>query len=515
MNWPNQERAFTETTAAIKRGVKRIVVTSPTGSGKGLMLQQMIEWARERFLEVAIYIHRRLLFDQTAARLESAGISFGKLAAGHEESDGDVQLCMIQTEHARKHKKLMRPAQVVIVDEAHLIKGDVAQRIFGEHLERGAVLVGYTATPLDLADVYEHLIVAGTNSEMRACGAIVPAMHYGCDEPDWKILKQAHGGADFTAQSLSKAFAPKRIFGRVLEWYRKLNPDQKPALLFAPGVKESVWFAESFTANGIPAASIDGDDIWLDGKSFPSSHDMRERTLDLLASGDIKVICNRFVLREGIDLPCVEHGILATAFGSLTSYIQSCGRLLRAFPGKEHAIIADHGGSWHRHGSINANRNWTLDSTAKEIATLREMTMRDRNEKPGEHLGKDGEPVCCPKCHKIRRTIIGQDWRTCDSCGYRASAKARPVIQSDGNLKIMQGDIYKPRRRRELPNDQRDWERMYYRAKHKDMTFLQMEALFAYEHNWTWPRRDMKYMPLAETDWLRTPNDVPSEALRH
>ena len=58
------------------------------------------------------------------------------------------------------------------------------------------------------------------------------------------------------------------------------------------------------------------------------------------------VLCNRFVC-AGIDAPWLAHGIFATIFTSLQSYLQSGGRLLRSFPGID-AVTIRHGGNWWR-----------------------------------------------------------------------------------------------------------------------------------------------------------------------
>ena len=67
------------------------------------------------------------------------------------------------------------------------------------------------------------------------------------------------------------------MFGRVLDHWRKLNPDGRPTILFAPGVAESIWFVDEFARNGIRAAHIDGEDTYLDGETvryFASTDDI-------------------------------------------------------------------------------------------------------------------------------------------------------------------------------------------------------------------------------------------------
>ena len=240
----------------------------------------------------------------------------------------------------------LHDAQLVIVDEAHMQKGKMADAILTEHRQAAANIVLVTATPIDLglvAGVEPKLVVAGKTSELRRRGALVPARHFGPDEPDTrKVRKQVW---EYTENDVRKIMMVQGIFGRVLTEFRRLNPDQRSTILSAPGVQESIWFAQQLTAAGVRSAHIDGKDCWIDGEFHRSDMDGRQQILDGSKDGSIKVVCNRFVLREGIDAPWLAHAIFATIFGSLQSYVQSGGRLLRAFPGLESVTIQDHGGN--------------------------------------------------------------------------------------------------------------------------------------------------------------------------
>jgi superfamily II DNA or RNA helicase len=285
----------------------------------------------------------------------------------------------------------LHDADRVLVDEAHLQISDTVQQILTWHLSRGAAYIGLTATPIGLWHLYDHLITAGTTSEMRNCGALVPCFHYGPDEPDLRKLK-LRLGQDLTEQQQRKVMMNSTIFGRVLEWFKKLNPEGRPTILFAPGVGESIWFAEQFFSAGISAAHIDGQEVWVNGKIERTSREARAEVLQNTRDGRIKVLCNRFVLREGIDAPWLSHGILATVFGSLQSYLQSGGRMLRAYPGLDRVTLQDHGGNWWRHGSLNADRQWRIEYDAYAVSRVREDRMRLKTEK---------EPVRCPDCALI------------------------------------------------------------------------------------------------------------------
>jgi DNA repair protein RadD len=513
--WPHQQSGFDGTLAAIAEGVRRILVTSPTGGGKSRIMGLLAAHYAAMNKKVILYSNRKLLVAQTSGVFDGLDITHGVRSAGHfPDADQAVQVSSIQTEDARVNKLktwTLHPADLVLVDEAHLIKADVATGLFQQHLDAGAVIVGFTATPLDLEARYDRLVIAGRPSELRACGALVPATHYGCDEPDLDALKKAKRrsipgeGEDFSETQARAAMCNPTLFARVGEWFTKLNPDHKPTLLFAPGVHESLWFAEKFLAKGITAAHLAANEVWLNGRWITGTtpaeeQEARQKVLDASKAGDCTVICNRFLLREGVDAPWLAHGIFATIFGSLQSYLQSGGRLLRAAPGKTLCTIQDHGGNWWRHGSLNADRHWDISYTAGMAFGLRAERMRDKKER---------EPWRCQGCGKVRTTA-------CD-CGHTPGPrKSRAVVTMEGDLKEMSGDVFKPRRVSDRPEGPQVWKRMYYRSMTEkgSRTFRAAMALFAQENYFAWPDKRWPYMPVREEDFFRLCRDVPRERLR-
>jgi superfamily II DNA or RNA helicase len=502
--WPHQIQGVRDVQAALARGEKRVLLTSPTGGGKTQMMADLIEqWTAEGY-RVALYTNRRLLVSQTSRAMDAAGVHHGVRAAGFEgEGFERVQICSVQTEASRVLKQgtwAIHNAQRILIDEAHLQTAAVMREFLERHIQAGASYVGLTATPLDLSDMYDCLVVAGTMSELRACGALVMADHYGPDEPDMRGVK-APLGEDLTEAQNVRAMMRPGLFGRVLDSYKKLNPERKPTILFAPGVKESLWFAQEFWKNGITAAHISGDAIWCNGVEARSSDKLREDLLNDSRFGNLAVLCNRFVLREGINCPWLAHGILACVFGSVQSYLQAGGRLLRAHPGLSRVTIQDHGGNWWRHGSLNADRSWRLVYTSGIVSGLREDLLRGDQRK---------EPARCPECNRV---IFGSKC----PCGrvIPLVMRSRAVIQADGELKQLGGRVYRPRRICGKANGPALWERMYYRScttKGK-RSFRAAAALFAQENNWGWPDPSWPLMPKEPIDHFRLVSDVPRENL--
>lgn len=504
--WPHQVDAVRGVHEAMDAGHHVIVLTSPTGGGKSLIMCDLIDASLHRQERSVLYTNRQMLTEQTIRVMRKHGIEHGVRAAGYEMRHADVQISSIQTEHSRvmKRKKMdLHDAHFVLVDEGHLQVGQAAQEIYKRHLESGAFLVLVTATPIGMGticDVEPALVVAGKTSDLRRCGSLVAARHYGCDEPDTrKVRKQPW---EYTENDVRKLVMVQGVFGRVLSEFNRLNPDQLPTILFAPGVPESIWFAEQFREAGIRSAHIDGKDCWLDGEFIPSGRDIRDEILAGSKAGSIKVICNRFVLREGIDAPWLAHGIFATVFGSLKSYLQSGGRLLRAHPSLDHVTIQDHGGNWHRHGSLNEDRVWNLAYTEAMIQGMREDRLRNKGE------GGTKEPFICPQCKKV---LTQPDC----PCGFKVTRRTRPVVQADGTIKEHEGDIYRPHRIKQRQDTLDLWTGCYYRARKSKngMTFRQARGLFCHENHY-YPPGNLPLMPREEIDWYRPVKDVPRERLQ-
>jgi DNA repair protein RadD len=441
--WPMQERGICLTLNAIEKGIRRILLTSPTGTGKSRLVCELIDRLAEQQWYAVLYTNRRLLIEQLQRVLTKHGFDVGVRAAGYDHRDDafwPVQISSLPTEASRVLKKGRWDIHgkgrqcIAIVDEAHLNAGTQARAIMQRHVEAGHTVLGVTATPLDLEGVYDELLIAGTVSEGQRCGALVEAIAYDFASPDLKGVKAAEG-EDLSEPQIRKAMMRPGLIGRVFDAFDQLNPDRRPSLGFAPGVEESIWFAEEFTKRGVKAAHIDGEHIWIDGELHDTSPELRRQVIEA-SKDDIKVLWNRFVLREGIDAPWLAHGILATIMGSLQTFLQSGGRLLRACEGKTCATFQDHGANFMRHGSLNEDREWFLEQTATMAYARRADRMRQNPER---------QPFRCPKCGRVwvRGTICNP---ARGGCGHKLNPfkKSREVVMADGVLRRVGGDFFSP-----------------------------------------------------------------------
>ncbi len=521
--WPHQSFAREESHRKIAAGVRSFCISSPTGGGKSKILQFLLEDFVAQGFQCAVFTNRRLLTAQLSKGLNEAGIHLGVRAAQFEswsDPNAPVQICSMQTEDARVMKGRERarkrlksnaeahrdhalfPAQVVFVDEWHMNTGDRMTNILREYQELyGAIIIGFSATPLGISHIADELIIAGNNSELRECGALVPAI---CYEPAsfdiWKIRRTKSGLFSQTElEDRVKAIWSQHVVGHVYHHWKTLNPDGKPSLGMAPGVKESLGLAVDFSRHGVNAAHISADGIFVDGKHYSTTEQTdRDEMFARSKSGEIPMIWNRFVLREAIDLPWLEFLSLATPIASLTAFVQVIGRVLRASPltGKVRATIIDHGGAIRMHGSPNMDRD---DEWRKYFREDADKITKDRLEQLSNPQSKEPEPITCPNCGMIRKT-----GKQCPGCKFEHPVSVRKVIQESGELKLVKGDVFPKRRQKVEQDTSSKWQKCYFQCRNarKPMSFNQVQALFVREHGY-YPPKDLPYMPKNEADWSR------------
>lgn len=478
----------------------RTCLSAPTGSGKTIILAEILRTLPVRQLVIT---HRRVLLDQTAKVLKAHGVDHGFIASGFKpKPSAIVQLAMIQTLLRRSERVQLDGFYLVHVDEVHCQTGPQYANIFERLYQSGACFVGYTATPSDLGGIVDGVFQVVSVSDLIEQGYLCQPRVFSCGQPDVKLLERMRRGNDgeYLATDVNQVVRPHLIFGHVLEHYKRLSPDNRSFILFAHSVKASRWWAQKLTAEGIPTAHIDGDNVWLEGQFYTSDSSKRNEVFRRIESGNLRGVSNRFVLREGFDCPAIGHAILTCPVGRRRTYTQMCGRVLRPYPGRDYAIIQDHSGSSIQHPPLDSDAEWYW-SDPPGLAEKTHIAQMRANEEP--------EPIVCPKCTATR--FAGD---TCPYCGFAYRKHARWIIQVDGTLRLIEGRSYRPRQIRSRPNDAATWERLYWKTvKNGARTAEQAYAYYAYSNNWRWLPRTLPLMPREQADWFRPLRDIPKSRL--
>lgn len=485
--WEHQDQCLEAIDQAIEEGHKSIAVCGPTGCGKSTIMFEMMKRRQEKMV---LHTNRTGLFTQLHENMQTEGIPHGLLASGYEPTGADKQLAMLQSLESWcvRGNRGVHPAAITIWDECHNLVGGQSIELRSKYGD--CVDVGFTATPIDIGHVYTKLIVAAETAKLRKQGILAPIWHYGAPEVHDKILGTIkEDGECGIVQAKRDEFA-YQIFGDVFEHYKKINPEKKPTLMFAPGVKQSIWLCEQLNHKGLRCAHVDAARIWFDGEVYERDRDALNTLKRQLLHGDIDIVSNCQVLREGIDWPFVEHIVFATIFGSLKAYIQSGGRGMRAYEGKKVCTLQDHGGNWWRHGSLNATREWELELSMRQISGERIERIRNKEEHP---------PTICPACE-----LIGTMRNGMCTCGFRFKAAKRIVRQLDGSLREMQHYIF--RKRTTAPISMKSKWIGYARSQLKsqrfcDDSFAQIQARWAQNN----PHPKTKRWQFPDPSWPMVP----------
>ena len=446
-DWPHQVRMLQGCREQVKAGKRAWVVQAACGAGKSRVMTNIIVPVAASGKRVALYSPRRALTKQLIDQLTGMGVGFGVVASGFpaelNRPNELIQICSLQTVAARMNKSrfVFPHAEYVIVDEAHQQVGKMADQVFAVYTATNSKRIGFTATPVNLADDYESLVCEATYRELREVKAHLPVKCFGPDRPDLSCLRTNNNG-DFSQNDDEKVNAVAAVIGSVYDNWKKLNPKQLPAIGFATSVEASRGFVYEFAERGVACCHIDADrclfarhvggEVVVEEEL--TSEGTRAEILRGSKAGDYKIIWNRFILREAVDCPWLYHCITATSMGGLSTYLQSVGRVLRYCSDYDEVIYQDHGGCIDRHGLPNEERNWELGDTNKSLH-------KKEKERRTKTKGDEAEPICCPKCNSYRT-----HGPKCPNCGHMHKRSSRLMREADGTLVRKSGRMvkYKP-----------------------------------------------------------------------
>lgn len=384
---PYQAAAIEAAREKIRAGRRRIVVVSPTGSGKTVLASFMIRSAVERSQRIMFLAHRKELITQCSDKLDALGIEHGIIMADHPRwiPHAPVQVASVQTLIGRIKETSRRkptPPSLIFIDEAHHARAASYQKILDAYPD--AVSIGLTATPWrsdgkGLGELFEDMVVAATVKELTALGSLVPASGFSFKPPSLAGVQVARG--DYNLEQLDGVMNGVIITGDLVrEW--KAHAEGKTTVAFAVNVKHSKLIVYQFCAAGIPAEHVDAN---------TPSHE-RDAILARLRAGTIKLVSNVGILTEGWDLPAAEVCILARPTKSLSLALQMMGRVLRPWPGKEKARIHDHAGVLFDHGTPAKDREYSLEYDSKKTPVTLGRTCS------ACFAFNEGRPTVCQEC---------------------------------------------------------------------------------------------------------------------
>jgi len=383
---PYQQQAIVNLRQSYRQKNRRVVLVSPTGSGKTVIAMAIVDLASVKNNGNILFIaHRREIIDQTSKKLDRIGIRHGVIMGddGRHDLEAKVQIASIQTLVRRE----LPPADFIIIDECHLSIAKSYIKVI-DHYGNTPVL-GLTATPWrtdgqGLDKVYQDLVLVSQVKDLVRDGFLVAPDIYTPYVPTLTGVRVRNG--DYVESDLTDVMDKRHLIGQIVSHWQN-NALNKRTVVFACSVAHSKHITQNFLDAGVAAAHID----------HHTPRQERDAVLEKLASGEIKVVSNVGILTEGWDLPQLQCAIMARPTKSRSLYLQMAGRIMRAIAGKDGAVLLDHAGNFQEHYSPIAVREYDLKAEPKKSGA-----------KP-PHSDK-----VCPDCYRVcpQNTIV------CPNCGF-------------------------------------------------------------------------------------------------
>lgn len=387
-----QKDAISKIRAEYSRGNKSILVVSPTGSGKGVILSEIIKTASDKGNQVLFLVHRREILFQVSDYMTKHEIKHGVILSGEEYTGGNlVELATVQTLYSRMKRRSYKSADVIIVDECHNGTAKTYREVISAH--RDNLIIGFTATPcrqsgFGLGTLFDTLVNVATIEQLTNDGYLVPIKYYAPSEPDLKGVKITAG--EYNGKQIDEIMRKPKLVGDIVENWVKIA-DGRQTVIFTTTVAHSVAVCEAFNEVGIIAEHVDGR----------TNKEERTEILFRYRSGDTRIICNCCVFTEGVDIPDISCVVMARPTKSLTLYMQTIGRGMRPAPGKQNMTYIDHAGACYEHGPVHEITEWTLEEKTKNGSQKNEDRKR-----------REAKPLICEMCSLI---YAGQ--LKCPQCG--------------------------------------------------------------------------------------------------
>ena len=342
------------------------LVVVPTGGGKSVIIADMIRLIRRKDNRVRILMvsHVKELVVQNLERMRQnapdLSSSIGIMTGAYTENRrAPILGGTIQTVINRKEQFEDTPFDLTIVDEAHLIptRDSSQYRTLIAYLRQinpKMRLIGFTATPFRLDSGYLHQgkdamfdgIAADVPIKTLIDGGqlVTPRTTWNAESMDVTKLRTQAG--EFTAESQDEEIKPK-IRKMVLDALQQGSKGPNDRWLwFFPSVESAELGRDMLEQFYQEAVCIHG------GLDAPT----RDALMQDFSNGEVRHCTNVNIMTTGIDIPAINHIVLARATKSTVLYVQMCGRGLRPHKGKDRCVVLDYGLNAQTHGTLDAPR---------------------------------------------------------------------------------------------------------------------------------------------------------------
>ena len=409
---PYQKAAMANLRATVAQGVNRIMLASPTGSGKTRLATEIAFGSRSKQKRVAFVVPAIGLVDQAYEMFYAEGVrDIGVIQANHIATNwaNPVQICSIQTIDRRG---VVPGADVVIFDEAHVLY-QAHKRWITDPEWQHVPFIGMSATPWarGLGKYFQTLLRVSTLQELIDLHFLAPFRVFSVGHPD--LTKVRTVADDYHTGDLTEAMQENGLCADIIHTYQKRWGMGK-TLCFAVDKAHALSLQERFNYAGIKCGYQDAD----------TPLDVRRMIRKMFHDGTYQIVVNIDTLTIGTDWD-VRCLILARPTRSAMKFTQIIGRALRLAEGKEEAIILDHSDNHLRLGFVT-----DVEASYDHLDSGEPKAKNARQEK------REKLPVECKGCSAL---YLPNYQRKCPNCGLVTKLQSE-IIERDGELMEIKRD---------------------------------------------------------------------------
>lgn len=401
-----QAAAFDQARELVRQGHRRILIVSPTGSGKTVLASALMEMVQNKGKRANFVVDRLSLIDQTSATLDRYGMNdHGVIQSQHPrfKPSMPIQVCSVQTLARRRWPE----SAVDLFDEAHVLHATHKARMKCDE----AITIGLTATPFTkgLGKWFGAVVNVITTRKLIEQGWLAPYRVFSCVEPDMSGVTVKSTGEWDDKESSKKAL---EVVGDVVAEYLKHGENRK-FICSAVDTAHVEELQRQFQAASINVATY----TYKDSEEDRADVTAEFRKPDSAIRGLITVTA----ASRGFDIPDVSCVIMARPLRkSLAEHIQLLGRGLRIAEGKTDCLVLDHSG--------NMVRFWQ-DCEDFFDNGLDELDDGKPKDKKKAEKKAEAEPIKCPTCRHVHKPMP-----FCPACGHEYPKK-KAVQHVPGTLK--------------------------------------------------------------------------------
>jgi superfamily II DNA or RNA helicase len=393
-------------------------MSASTGSGKSVVMLEMVRNAVEKGSRTIFICERRNLVDQFSAHLDSQGIEHGILMAKHWRfrPEAKVQVASAQT---LERMESWPEFSIAFIDEIHASM----RRSIITMIEKRPTLkiVGATATPFNplLAKYFTNVVSAPPMAELVNMGYLVPYRVFIAHEIDTDGVKVV--GGEWQKDELETR--GRQIVGDIVMDYIRLSNEvfgrKSKAICFSCGIAHGAELAESFAEAGINAIQL----------ASGVDEDFKSEVLREFAkpNSSIDILISVDMLSRGFDQTDIEHVILARPLKkSFSQHVQMIGRGARSHDGKSLCVVQDHAGNWLRFADEWAE--FYTNGVSELVGKADTLPKKEPSK-------QEKERAKCPKCGALWPSMSD----TCLHCGH-TRVRRNDVSALPGEMRELTGN---------------------------------------------------------------------------